>query len=189
MTTYKGDVSAVVDRFYELTLEQLKSWGVHFHELKLGKPSFDVFIDDKNMLIQEFKKNIMPIKGFVAGSFDILHPGYIKLFKEASKNCDFLIVGLHSDPSIERGKRKPLLSKEDRREALEAIKYIDAIENYDTELDLINLINKIKPNVLFLGDDYRNKENNGTILGIKTYYIDRNHGWSTTKLKNEICLK
>ena len=65
-------------------------------------------------------------------------------------------------------------------------KYVDEIIEYKTEKELIKLIKKVNPDVLFLGDDYKNKENNGTKLEIKTHYINRDHGWSSTKLKNEI---
>ena len=186
MSTFKGDANAAILKFYDLTKNQIDVWGLKYHELKLGKPSYDFFIDDKNLTIEEFKKHTLPIKGFTAGSFDILHPGYIKMFKEAKENCNLLVVGLHIDPSKERGKMKPILSKEERREILESIKYVDEIIEYKTEKELIKLIKKVNPDVLFLGDDYKNKENNGTKLEIKTHYINRDHGWSSTKLKNEI---
>ena len=87
-------------------------------------------------------------KGVICGNFDVMHPGYIKMFKECADNCDCLVVMLHSDPSIERPQ-------------------------------------KIKP-IRFLGDDYKNKPFTGDDLKIPIYYLDRSHGWSTTKFKKLI---
>lgn len=186
MTSFNGDVSLVYSNLFLKTENQLKNWGLKFHQLILGKPSFDCFIDDKNITIEDFQKKILPKKGFIAGAFDVIHPGYIKMFKEAKEKCDYLIVGLHSDPSIERGKNRPLLSLDDRFEILSSIKFIDEIQVYHTELELQTLILKNQVDILLLGDDYIDKKHNGVILGVETHFIDRSHGWSTTKFKNII---
>jgi len=186
MTTFQGDIHKVYNKYFELTKLQLEKWGIKYHQLFLGKPSFDVFIDDKNQNISDFKRNVLPVNGFIAGSFDLIHPGYIKMFKESKEKCDRLIVGLHEDPSIERGKSKPILSVDDRMETLKSIKYIDEVLIYKTEKDLIDTLIKLKPDILFLGDDYLNKDHNGKKLNIKTHYINRYHGWSSTLLKNKI---
>jgi glycerol-3-phosphate cytidylyltransferase len=125
--------------------------------------------------------------GFIAGSFDVIHPGYIKMFKGCYDLCNILIVGLHEDPSKERPKKiKPILSIEERVEILESIKYIFKIHTYKTEDDLINLLKEIKPDIRFLGDDYKNKEHTGNFLNIPIHYLDRSHGWSTTLFKQKI---
>tara|TARA_A100001011_G_scaffold256080_1_gene264337 strand:- start:250 stop:648 length:399 start_codon:yes stop_codon:yes gene_type:complete len=127
------------------------------------------------------------IKGFTAGNFDIIHPGYIKLFKECSQNCDHFTIFLHSDPSIERpSKLKPILTLEERIEILESIKYISDIKVYTYESKLYQLIKKGNFKVRFLGDDYINKKYTGDDLGIKIHFISRDHGWSTTKFKTLI---
>ena len=80
-------------------------------------------------------------KGVIAGNFDVMHPGYIAMFKECKANCDEFIILLHSDPSIERPEKiKPILSIQERDELLMSIKYIDNVFVYDTEADLINLL-------------------------------------------------
>lgn len=186
MTSYRGDVSLVYFNLFSKTKLQLEEWGVKYHQLILGKPSFDFFIDDKNLTISDFNKFIQPISGFIAGAFDVIHPGYIKMFEEAKKYCDFLTVGLHIDPSIENGKSKPILSLEERKEILTSIKFVDEIIPYGTESELIELIQKKSIKILFLGDDYKNTNHNGIKLNIKTHYINREHGWSTTKFKNLI---
>lgn len=126
-------------------------------------------------------------RGFIAGSFDVIHPGYIAMFKEAKENCDFLIVGLHVDPTIERSEKiKPVLDYGDRFEILSSIRYIDQIYPYKLESDLVKLIKNINPEIRFLGDDYKNKMITGQELNIPIYYINRSHGWSTTRFKQLI---
>lgn len=92
--------------------------------------------------------------GVIAGNFDVIHPGYIKMFKECKENCDLFYILLHTDPTIERpDKLKPILSVEERDEMLMSIKYIDNIFTYTTERDLVELLELLNPNVRFLGDD------------------------------------
>ena len=127
------------------------------------------------------------IRGFIAGSFDVIHPGYIKAFKECKENCDHFTILLHTDPTIERpNKLKPILSVDERIEVLSSIKFIDDIKIYTYEKDLIELIKKNRFDKRFLGDDYINKDYTGSNLNIPVIYISREHGWSTTQFKNLI---
>ena len=126
-------------------------------------------------------------KGFVAGNFDVIHPGYVKMFKECNINCDHLTVLLHSDPSIERPEKlKPILTLDERIEVLSSIKYIHDIQSYTYESELYELIIRGEYSVRFLGDDYRGKSFTGDDLKISIHYLNRDHGWSTTKFKNLI---
>jgi glycerol-3-phosphate cytidylyltransferase len=125
--------------------------------------------------------------GFIAGSFDVIHPGYIKAFKQAKQACDFLIVALHKDPSHERAEKiAPLLSLEDRDEILNCIKEIDLVVSYETEKELEQLIRDLNPNIRFLGDDYIDKVYTGQGIAKQVMFLDRSHGWSTTKFKKMI---
>ena len=125
--------------------------------------------------------------GFTAGNFDLLHPGYIKCFKWAKKHCDKFIIFLQRDPSATRfTKYKPVIPLWDRYEALMAIQYIDEVVTYQTEEDLVKLIEFYNPDVRILGDDYIGKRFTGDHLPIKVVYTTRSHGWSTTKIKNLI---
>jgi glycerol-3-phosphate cytidylyltransferase len=127
------------------------------------------------------------IKGIIAGSFDIIHPGYIKMFEDAKENCDILVIALHVDPTIERPEKiKPILDYFDRFKILNSIKYIDQIFPYSTEKDLIEVLKISKPDIRFLGDDYFGKSYTGKDLNIPIYYLDRSHKWSTTLFKNKI---
>jgi len=127
------------------------------------------------------------IKGVIAGNFDVIHPGYIKTFKECKENCDHFTILLHSDPTIERpNKLKPILNTDERIEVLSSIKYIDEIQVYTYEKELIEILKNGDFTIRFLGDDYLEKDFTGSHLNIPIHYISRDHGWSTTKFKNAI---
>ena len=127
------------------------------------------------------------IRGFIAGNFDVIHPGYIKTFKECKENCDHFTILLHTDPTIERpNKLKPILSVDERIEVLSSIKFIDDIKVYTYEQELLKLLEDNKFNIRFLGDDYIGKSFTGYELNIDIHYLSRDHGWSTTKFKKLI---
>jgi glycerol-3-phosphate cytidylyltransferase len=126
-------------------------------------------------------------KGVIAGNFDVIHPGYIKMFKECAEQCDSLIVLLHTDPSIERPhKLKPILSADERKEVLTSIKYVADVVRYTYEETLLDLLKIGEFDVRFLGDDYIGKPFTGDNLKIPIHYLSRDHGWSTTKFKKLI---
>ena len=84
--------------------------------------------------------------GFTCSSFDLLHAGHILMLKECKDHCDTLIVGLQSDPSIDREeKNEPVQSMFERFLQLDAIKYVDKICIYETEDDLLALLGYIRP--------------------------------------------
>ena len=126
--------------------------------------------------------------GITAGNFDVIHPGYIYMFKEASEHCDMLLVALHTDPSIERPEKiKPILSVKERGLTLTSFVFIDSIIEYTYEHELEKIIREMRPQVRFLGDDYRERTDyTGYGLCPEVYYFDRSHGWSTTKFKELI---
>ena len=126
-------------------------------------------------------------RGIIAGNFDVIHPGYIKMFKECKSYCKQFIILLHTDPSIERPEKlKPILTKEERTEVLTSIKYIDGIAYYTYEKELVELLKRLSPDIRFLGDDYRGRTYTGFELDIPVHYLNRDHGWSTTKFKKLI---
>jgi len=132
-------------------------------------------------------KDFMPKRGFIAGMFDVIHPGYIDMFEIASLNCEYLVVGLHENPKIERdSKTEPILSVSDREKILRALRYVDDVVVYKTEEDLLKILKNGNFSTRFLGDDYRNKKFTGSELEIPVIYIDRSHGWSSTKFKKII---
>ena len=126
-------------------------------------------------------------KGVICGNFDVIHPGYIAMFKEMSENCDWLTVLLHSDPSIERPhKIKPILSVEDRTKVLMGLKGVKEVLSYTYENELYDLLKEGRFTIRFLGDDYIDKPFTGVDLNAWVHYLNRDHGWSTTKFKKLI---
>ena len=109
------------------------------------------------------------------------------MFRDAKKFCNHLTVALQTDPTIERPEKiKPILSFEDREMVLRSIRYIDEVIGYTTEEDLNNILKTERYNVRILGDDYKGRFATGQQYSGKIVYLDRTHGWSTTKFKKEI---
>ena len=127
------------------------------------------------------------IVGVIAGNFDVIHPGYIYMFDECKKHCDILLLLLHDDPSIERPEKfKPILDLNERNMILSSLKQIDRIITYQIESDLYDILKSEQIDIRFLGDDYKDKAFTGDDLGIPIHFLDRSHGWSTTKFKKMI---
>jgi glycerol-3-phosphate cytidylyltransferase len=125
--------------------------------------------------------------GVIAGNFDVTHPGYIHMFNECKKYCNYLIVLLHEDPTNERPEKlKPILSVEERLLILYSLKPVNLVMTYKTEAELYDILDEMNPDVRFLGDDYIGKPFTGNDLDIPIHYLNRDHGWSTTKYKQLI---
>jgi glycerol-3-phosphate cytidylyltransferase len=187
LMTARGRGSGV-DRS-DITEQQLRDWHVKYHELEpmFHKPNADIFIDDKGIDVEEWKKSQPPKRGIVAGAFDLIHPGYIRMFEECKKHCNHLTVALHEDPTWGRPwKMKPIQSLADRKEILRAIKYIDDIVVYQSEETFHWYLESGEYNLRFLGDDYADGSYTGVGIGIPIVFINRDHGYSTTKLKGQI---
>lgn len=129
------------------------------------------------------------IKGFTCGAMDLLHAGHVLMLKECRAQCDYLIVGLQTDPSIDRPeKSKPVETLEERMIRLEGCKYVDEVVTYDTEEDLYHLLLKIKPDVRFMGIDWKDKPNysRDRLPAMKVIYNSRDHNYSSSELKKRI---
>ena len=128
--------------------------------------------------------------GFVASTFDLLHPGHCLMLKDAKNHCDFLIAGLQSDPTIDRpSKNKPIMTLFERHILLSSIKYVDQIILYRTEKELEKILEFIRPDIRILGSDYKGRENEitGKEFCKEIYFHDRIcHGWSTTYFRKKI---
>jgi glycerol-3-phosphate cytidylyltransferase len=130
--------------------------------------------------------------GFTCGTFDLLHPGHIAMLKDCKAQCDKLVVGLHTDPTIDRPdtKNKPIQTTFERYLQLEAVKYVDQIIPYDTEADLSNLIGVQDIDIRFVGDDHINDQKTGQLVcdhrGVDIVFNERNHDWSSTELRERI---
>jgi len=185
MQTARGKSSGIDHT--DLTKKQLSDWGYKYHELfpMFSKPTADIFIDDRGVNAIEWLSQQPIVKGIVAGAFDLIHPGYVRMFKECKTHCNHLTVALHEDPSFARPyKLTPVQSLEDRKEILRAIKYIDDIVVYQAEDTFLSYLDDY--DIRFLGEDYIDGSYTGKDLKIKVVFIDRNHDYSTTKLKRKI---
>ena len=129
-------------------------------------------------------------KGFTCSCFDLMHPGHIKMLQDARDQCDYLIVGLQEDPTIDRPdtKNKPIQTMEERYIMLSAVRFIDEIMLYKTEDDLYSYLKKNKPDIRILGSDYDipDKRFTGDNLNIDIYYHKRDHDWSSTEMRQRI---
>ena len=127
--------------------------------------------------------------GFTCSTFDLLHAGHILMLAEAKSICDYLIVGIQSDPTIDRPdvKNKPVQSIVERYVQLSAVKFIDEIIVYDTEKDLEDLLMFLPVTIRIIGEEYRDKPFTGKNIcedrGIKIFYNSRTHRFSSSELR------
>lgn len=129
------------------------------------------------------------MRGFTAGAFDVCHIGHLLMFEECKKQCDYLIVGLQTNPNSDRDdKHQPIQSIFERYMQLKACKFIDEIIPYDNEEDLFNLLVCIKPDVRFMGADWQSKPNipRDRLPKMKVIYNSREHSFSSSDLRNRI---
>ena len=127
------------------------------------------------------------IVGITFGSFDLCHYGHALMFEECKEYCDYLIVGVQSDPSIDRPeKNSPIQSHKERLGIVSSIKFVDEVKPYDTESDLIKVLKEVKPDVRILGADHQGTEFTGHELPIKCIFNSRDHGYSTSELRKRI---
>lgn len=129
--------------------------------------------------------------GITFSTFDLFHIGHIKMLEEAKKQCDYLIIGLQIDPSIDRKyKNKPIQSIVERYTQLKCCKYIDEIIPYVYEKDIIDIIQTYNIDVRIIGEEYKYKmytgKNECKNLGIKLYYNKRQHRFSSSYLRKQI---
>ena len=131
------------------------------------------------------------IVGITFSSFDLFHSGHVAMLKEAKSNCDHLMVGVQTDPTIDRPeKNKPIQTIVERQIQLAAVKFVDEIVMYSTETELEDLFLTLPLDVRVLGDEYRNKEFTAKQIcldrKIKIVYNKRDHTFSSTSLRNRI---
>lgn len=130
--------------------------------------------------------------GFNCSSFDLFHAGHVTMLKMEKQLCDYLIVALQVDPTVDRPgiKNKPTQSIYERYVQLQACKYVDEILVYSTEYDLLQLIMTQKIDIRFLSEEYLNRDFTGKQYciqnGIELHYHKRQHEYSSTELRNRV---
>jgi glycerol-3-phosphate cytidylyltransferase len=125
--------------------------------------------------------------GFTCSTFDLFHAGHIMMLKEARTQCDYLIVGLQTDPTIDRPeKNKPIQGIFERYVQLQACKYVDEVVVYATEKELLDVLQSYPIDVRILGDEYASKSFTGDNLDMELYFNRREHSFSTTELRQRV---
>ena len=132
--------------------------------------------------------------GITFSAFDLLHAGHVKMLEDAKEQCDYLICGLQTDPTVDRPeKNKPIQSVVERYIQLKGCKYVDEIVPYATEQDLEDVLQSFKIDVRILGDEYADKNFTGRSYceekGITLFYNKREHRFSSSELRKEVAEK
>jgi glycerol-3-phosphate cytidylyltransferase len=129
--------------------------------------------------------------GITFSAFDLLHAGHIRMLEDAKSFCDYLIVGLQTDPTLDRPeKNMPTQTVVERYIQLKGCKFVDEIVPYATEQDLEDILRSFKIDVRIIGEEYRNKNFTGREYceekGIKFFYNKRDHRFSSSGLRKEV---
>ena len=127
-------------------------------------------------------------KGITFGAFDLFHAGHILMLEEAKTICDYLIVAIQTDPSLDRQKKNsPVQSIEEREIQVSACRYVDEVIIYDREVDLIEILETLDWDVRILGDEYKDKEFTGRDKHLKKCYFNkRSHNFSSSELRTRV---
>ena len=132
--------------------------------------------------------------GITFSAFDLLHAGHIKMLEDAKKQCDYLIVGLQTDPTLDRPeKNRPTQTVVERYIQLKGCKFVDEIVPYATEQDLEDILKAFDIDVRILGIEYKDKNFTGREYceekGIELYYNSRDHRFSSSGLRKVVAEK
>ena len=127
-------------------------------------------------------------KGITFSTFDLFHTGHVLMLQEAKSQCDWLIVCLQTDPTIDRpNKNKPVQTLFERFIQVRACKYVDELIVYTTEDEVIQILKAIDYDVRIIGEEYSDKSFTGKDLSEgKVYFNKRQHSFSTTELRDRI---
>ena len=127
--------------------------------------------------------------GFTCSCFDLFHAGHVMMLREAKSVCDYLIVGLQTDPTLDRPeKNRPIQSVFERFVQLQGCKYVDEIVMYATEKDLMDVLTSYAIGVRIVGEEYKLIPFTGKSLSMEYYYNRRSHNFSTTELRKRIMM-
>lgn len=140
--------------------------------------------------IKELKKDGRRI-GITFSAFDLFHAGHIAMLSEAKQHCDYLIVGLQTDPTIDRdAKNKPVQTIVERQIQVSACRFVDEIITYQTEKDLEDILLTLPIDVRILGVEYMEREFTGRAIcekrGIELVFNSRDHSFSSSSLRKRV---
>lgn len=125
---------------------------------------------------------------FVNGTFDVLHPGHIRLLNYAKSLGDRLFVAIDSDLRVKelKGQNRPINNAAIRKEMLLALKSVDEVEVFDSDEELKMWINQIRPYIMVVGSDYRNKKVKGSEFAKNLVFYERIPEYSSTSIIKQI---
>lgn len=130
--------------------------------------------------------------GFTCSTFDLFHAGHVTMLQEEKRHCDYLIIAIQTDPTIDRPdtKNKPVMSIYERYICVSACKYVDEVLVYSTEEDLLNILKTQRIDIRFLGEEYKAKDFTGKDWcishGIEIFYHERGHPYSSSSLRQRV---
>ena len=127
-------------------------------------------------------------RGITFGAFDLFHAGHILMLEEGKSVCDYLIVCIQSDPSLDRQeKNSPVQSIIEREIQVSACKYVDEVMIYDTESDLLDILEEIQWDVRIIGEEYKDKYFTGRDETFdRCYFNKRPHDFSSSELRERV---
>ncbi len=127
-------------------------------------------------------------KGITFGAFDLFHAGHVLMLEEAKTVCDHLIVCIQSDPSLDREeKNKPVQSIIEREIQVSGCRFVDEVIIYDTEVDLLNIIDQVDWDVRIIGEEYKDKDFTGRHLTMeRCHFNKRPHSFSSSELRERV---
>ena len=154
-------------------------------------------MDIDNLLPHAHQLHVEGTKiGFTCSCFDLLHAGHYLMLKDARAQCNFLVVGLQTDPTVDedyrretndgKNKNAPIQSWEERLIQIEGCRYVGAVVRYTTEEDLYDILKKLRPDVRILGSDWEGKKYTGWDLEIPIHWHRRDHDYSTSNLRKRV---
>ena len=125
---------------------------------------------------------------FVNGVFDITHRIHIELLNFAKSHGEVLYVGIDSDKRVKelKGPTRPIHNQEDRKFLLENLKAVDRVLIFNTDEELTDLVKIIKPDIMIVGSDYKDKRVIGCEYAKQLKFFERIDGYSTTKIIQSI---
>ena len=129
--------------------------------------------------------------GFTCSTFDLFHAGHVVMLEEAKRQCDYLIVGIQIDPTLDRDtKNRPVQSIVERQIQVKACRYVDEVVIYSTEKELEDLMKTLPIDVRILGVEYSDNDFTGKQIcldrGIQIYYNSRDHSFSSSDLRQRV---
>ena len=120
---------------------------------------------------------------FVNGTFDVLHPGHVKLLNYAKSLGEYLTVGIDSDRRVaeKKGPSRPVYSVKDRAFMLQNLKAVDYVIVFDSDEELEGCLKMIKPDIMVVGSDWKGKSVIGSMYSAELRFFDRIDEYATTK--------